>query len=145
MAASTTAIGRARIYDAKWGVQGDEATGTGGWWDSDDPECGGKMLGVVEAPKVIYGDTDSVFIKWSRKRLIDGREVTLTGNKALQYAIDCGKAAGTWVTKHCLHKPQDLEYEKTFYPFILVSKKRYVADKYEFDIDSCKRNSMGSY
>lgn len=143
LAASTTAIGRARIYDAKWGVQGDEATGTGGWWDSDDPECGGKMLGVVEAPKVIYGDTDSVFIKWSRKRLIDGREVTLTGNKALQYAIDCGKAAGTWVTKHCLHKPQDLEYEKTFYPFILVSKKRYVADKYEFDIDSCKRNSMG--
>ena len=96
LAASTTAIGRARIYDAKWGVQGDEATGTGGWWDSDDPECGGKMLGVVEAPKVIYGDTDSVFIKWSRKRLIDGREVTLTGNKALQYAIDCGKAAGTW-------------------------------------------------
>ena len=53
------------------------------------------------------------------------------------------KSGRNLVTKHCLHKPQDLEYEKTFYPFILVSKKRYVADKYEFDIDSCKRNSMG--
>ena len=143
LAASTTAIGRARIYDAKWGVQGDKATGTGGWWDSDDPEFGGIQLGVVEAPKVIYGDTDSVFIKWSRKRMVDGTVVTLTGNKALEYAIECGKAAGKWVTKHCLHAPQDLEYEKTFYPFILVSKKRYVADKYEFNAESCKRNSMG--
>ena len=143
LAASTTAIGRARIYDAKWGVQGDEATGTGGWWDDDDPKFGGKQLGVVEAPKVIYGDTDSVFIKWSRKRLIDGTVVTLTGKKALEYAIECGEAAGKWVTKHKLHKPQDLEYEKTFYPFILVSKKRYVADKYEFNAESCKRNSMG--
>ena len=80
----------------------------------------------MEAPKVIYGDTDSVFIKWSRKRLIDGREVTLTGNKALQYAIDCGKAAGTWVTKHCLHKPQDLEYEKTFLSFHLSIQKEHM-------------------
>ena len=42
-----------------------------------------------------------------------------------------------------IKKPQDLEYEKTFYPFILISKKRYVADKYEFDVNECKRNSMG--
>jgi len=42
-----------------------------------------------------------------------------------------------------IYKPQDLEYEKTFYPFILISKKRYVADKYEFDINYCSRNSMG--
>ena len=25
----------------------------------------------------------------------------------------------------------------------MISKKRYVADKYEFDTKSCKRNSMG--
>jgi len=75
------------------------------------------------------------------------------GKDALQYAIDCGIAAGKWVTQFRLNKtfevddqvkkPQDLEYEKTFYPFILISKKRYVADKYEFTTEDCKRNSMG--
>ena len=145
LAASTTAIGRQRIYDAKWGVQGDEGTHENGWWNDDDPECGGKMLGVVKPPVVIYGDTDSVFIKWSRYREVDGEIKELKGQEALDYAYECGVAAGKWVTKHKLHKPQDLEYEKTFYPFILVSKKRYVADKYEFDMSpgSCKRNSMG--
>ena len=39
--------------------------------------------------------------------------------------------------------PQVLEYEKTFYPFILISKKRYIGDKYEFSISDCKRTSMG--
>lgn len=156
LAACTTAIGRQRIYDAKWGVQGSEETGTGGWWDSDDPRIGGKALGVVKPPKVIYGDTDSVFIKWSReKRMDDGTIKTLEGMEALEQSIEWGKAAGEWVTKYRLNptfeedeergikKPQDLEYEKTFYPFILISKKRYVADKYEFDTKSCKRNSMG--
>ena len=169
IAASTTAIGRERIYDAKAGVEGYEELDENGnvklddngkritkdgWWDSTLAN-GGVDLGVVEAPTVIYGDTDSVFIKWSRKRLIDGEIKTLVGIPALQYAIDCGIAAGKWVTEHRLNKtfikddaqgikkPQDLEYEKTFYPFILVSKKRYVADKYEFSVDSCKRNSMG--
>ena len=64
-----------------------------------------------------------------------------------KFCIECGKDAGEWVTKNKLNmtfeedsnikKPQDLEYEKTFYPFILISKKRYVADKYEFDINEC--------
>ena len=41
-------------------------------------------------------------------------------------------------------KPQDLEYEKTFYPFILISKKRYTGDKYELKADKLKeRTSMG--
>ena len=95
-------------------------------------------------PKVIYGDTDSVFIKWSRERWINGEVKELKGQAALDYAYECGVAAGKWVTKHKLHKPQDLEYEKTFYPFILVSKKRYVADKYEFDMSpgSCKRETL---
>ena len=43
-----------------------------------------------------------------------------------------------------LCNPQDLEYEKTFWPFILISKKRYTGDKYEFSFeDGCKRTSMG--
>ena len=43
-----------------------------------------------------------------------------------------------------LYKPQDLEYEKTFFPFILISKKRYTGDKYEPPQDKLKeRTSMG--
>jgi len=40
-------------------------------------------------------------------------------------------------------QPQVLEYEKTFWPFILISKKRYTGDKYEFDPINAKRTSMG--
>ena len=164
LAACTTSIGRQRIYDAKNGVELR-------WWkeslmaqksfgeqyiDDKGKQC--KGLGIVEAPKVIYGDTDSVFIKWSRKiREIDGTERILSGREALRFCIKCGEDAGKWITANMLNEtfkvdkdkgifePQDLEYEKTFYPFILISKKRYVADKYEFDYSpgSCKRNSMG--
>ena len=39
--------------------------------------------------------------------------------------------------------PHNLEYEKTFWPFILFSKKRYVGNKYEFDPNYYKQTSMG--
>jgi DNA polymerase elongation subunit (family B) len=39
--------------------------------------------------------------------------------------------------------PHKLEYEKTFWPFILISKKRYAGDKYEFDPYYAKQTSMG--
>ena len=140
LAACTTSIGRSRIYDAKDGVELR-------WWK----ESKWAISNGCRAPQVIYGDTDSVFIKWQRFK--NGQ--LLEGKEALQFCIECGKDAGEWVTKNMLnptfvedpdkgiYKPQDLEYEKTFYPFILISKKRYVADKYEFDINYCSRNSMG--
>ena len=40
-------------------------------------------------------------------------------------------------------QPQVLEYEKTFWPFILISKKRYAGDKYEFEPNGAKRTAMG--
>ena len=45
--------------------------------------------------------------------------------------------------KSKLENPQDLEYEKTFYPFCILSKKRYVGNKYEFDVNKFSQNSMG--
>ena len=42
-----------------------------------------------------------------------------------------------------LKGPHDLEYEKTFMPFCLLSKKRYVGMLYEEDIHKCYRKSMG--
>jgi len=42
-----------------------------------------------------------------------------------------------------LKAPHDLEYEKTFMPFCLLSKKRYVGMLYEEDPNKCFRKSMG--
>ena len=46
-------------------------------------------------------------------------------------------------TTKYLKAPHDLEYEKTFMPFVLLSKKRYVGMLYEEDPDKCKRKAMG--
>ena len=126
IAACTTSIGRQRItVDAQLGVKE---------W--------AKQMGYEE-PDIIYGDTDSVFIKFSRKNL---EGIELKGNELLKHAIQCGIDAGKFVDK-TLDAPQNLEYEKTFMPFILMSKKRYIGDKYEWisDVNSknCKRTSMG--
>ena len=124
IAACTTAIGRQRIDDASIGVKR---------WAKDEG---------YDEPEIVYGDTDSVFVKFSRKDKDTGK--ILTGKEALRYCIDCGVKAGEWVTKNMLYNPQDLEYEKTFYPFILISKKRYTGDKYELDHTKPKeRTSMG--
>jgi len=139
LAACTTSVGRSRIDDASNGVTE---------W---------ALKKGYEEPDVIYGDTDSVFVKFSRIK--DGK--TLVGKDALKHCIQCGQEAGEYITKGILkvdnedgtqdeeqHEPllchpQDLEYEKTFWPFILISKKRYTGDKYEIDPDDCKRTSMG--
>ena len=124
IAACTTAIGRERIDDASIGVKN---------WAKEE--------GYYE-PEIVYGDTDSVFVKFSRKHKDTGE--ILEGKEALKYCIDCGVKSGEWVTKNMLKKPQDLEYEKTFYPFILISKKRYTGDKFELSADKLKeRTSMG--
>jgi DNA polymerase elongation subunit (family B) len=124
IAACTTSIGRQRIDDADNGVK-EWAKETGHY-----------------PPEVIYGDTDSVFVKFSRKHKDTGE--LLEGKDALRYCIDCGVESGEWITKHKLNNPQDLEYEKTFYPFILISKKRYTGDKYELDhLKPKERTSMG--
>ena len=139
LAACTTSIGRSRIDDADRGVKE---------W---------AMKKGYEEPDVIYGDTDSVFVKFGRMK--DGK--LLVGKDALKHCIQCGQEAGEYITKGILqledvdgsiktvqHEkildfPQDLEYEKTFWPFILISKKRYTGDKYEFNTTDCKRDAMG--
>jgi DNA polymerase elongation subunit (family B) len=78
--------------------------------------------------KVIYGDTDSIFIKFPTKDLAT--------------AINLGKKAAERITSLC-RKPYKIEYEKTFYPFILFCRKRYMGLKYEDDPTKCKRASMG--
>lgn len=89
--------------------------------------------------KVVYGDTDSVFVKYDC-RYPDGSK--MTGRDALKRSIELGCKSETGI-QQLLKAPQRLEYEKTFWPFILFTKKRYVGDKYEFDPNKPKRTSMG--
>ena len=96
----------------------------------------GKMKSNAE---YIYGDTDSVFFTFNFTTL-DGEKVR--GKKALEMTIDLAQEAGELASKF-LKAPHDLEYEKTFMPFCLLSKKRYVGMLYELDAEKCKRKSMG--
>jgi DNA polymerase elongation subunit (family B) len=83
---------------------------------------------------IIYGDTDSIFcifpneVKKGKDRIIPSINMGIEASKKI---------------KPLLKKPHDLEYEKTFWPFILLSKKRYVGNLYEFDDVNYKQKSMG--
>jgi DNA polymerase elongation subunit (family B) len=95
--------------------------------------------GPVDATaEYIYGDTDSVFFKFTIYK--DG--VLLKGKDALGITIELAKEAGKLATQF-LKLPHELEYEKTFWPFVLLSKKRYVGMLYENDTVNCSRKSMG--
>jgi DNA polymerase elongation subunit (family B) len=83
--------------------------------------------------EVVYGDTDSLFVKFNPKS--EGRD-------ALVETIHLTEEAGKLATRR-LKAPHDFEYDKTFYPFIIFSKKRYVGNKYEEDPDHFSQTSMG--
>ena len=89
--------------------------------------------------EVIYGDTDSIFCKFT---LNDCNGNPIYGKQALQSAIEIGKIVEKDIAK-IMPYPQKLNYEKTLYPFIILSKKRYVGNLYEFDVDKFKQKSMG--
>ena len=80
--------------------------------------------------EVIYGDTDSIFIKFP--------------TKDLAASIDLGIKAGKRITEQC-RRPYKIAYEKTLFPFILFCRKRYVGMKYEEDPSpkKAKRMMMG--
>ena len=107
VAACTTAAGRKALYYAK------------------------KVVETQFGAEVVYGDTDSIFVKFPTKDLAE--------------SIRLGLAAGKAITEQMDRKPYKIAYEKTFYPFILFCRKRYVGMKYEEDPNPAKskRMSMG--
>ena len=129
VAASTTATGRTLLTYARRIIE----------------ECYGDIIVDTKYGKMrsraeyIYGDTDSVFFTFNFETL-DGEKVV--GKKALEMTIDLAQEAGALATDS-LKKPHDLEYEKTFMPFCLLSKKRYIGMLYETDPDRGERKSMG--
>jgi DNA polymerase elongation subunit (family B) len=98
--------------------------------------AGRKALGLAKrivetefGAEVIYGDTDSIFIRFPTRDLAE--------------SIRLGIAAGKRITSQC-RKPYKIAYEKTFFPFILFCRKRYVGLMYEEDPNiKPKRKSMG--
>jgi DNA polymerase elongation subunit (family B) len=92
-----------------------------------------------EGAEIVYGDTDSLFIKFTAK---DATGNIIKGKPAIPLIRELGIKNSTEISK-ILKPPHDLEWEKIFYPFILLSKKRYVANKYEYDDHKFKQASMG--
>ena len=91
-------------------------------------------------PIVVYGDTDSIFINFDMKDKLTNEDVYK--HHTLIYNIELGKIASRFL-KTLLPYPQNMEYEKTFYPFALMAKKKYIGNKYEDDPVSFKQTSMG--
>ena len=54
--------------------------------------------------------------------------------RSLKKSIEMGVEVEEYIQQF-LKPPLKLEYEKTFWPFILFSKKRYIGNKYEFKTD----------
>jgi DNA polymerase elongation subunit (family B) len=130
-AASTTAIGRKLLTYGKRVIEEAYA----------NQLLPTKNHGIVRTnAEYVYGDTDSVFFKFNLTDPDTGAKIV--GPKALEITIELAKQAGKLASMF-LKKPHDLEYEKTFMPFCLLSKKRYVGMMYEDDHLHCKRKSMG--
>ena len=72
--------------------------------------------------RVVYGDTDSLFVVFDSAKGENRLETSIANGQAVSRAI-----------KPILKAPHNLEYEKTLYPLILLSKKRYVGLQYGDD------------
>ena len=124
LAASVTAYGRKQIMFSKEAIEKFYGPSAG------DPRCDAK---------IVYGDTDSIFVSFNPKNSKGG---LLTGREAIVATQELTEEVGKFITA-TLKAPHDFEYDKTFSPFIIFSKKRYVGNKYEESPDDFKETSMG--
>lgn len=76
---------------------------------------------------VIYGDTDSVMVNFKVK--------------SLEKSMELGREAADLITTKFI-KPIKLEFEKVYYPYLLINKKRYAGLYYtkpdKYDKMDCK-------
>lgn len=95
ISSSVTGFGREMIEDTKNCVEEMYSIKNGYTWDSE----------------VVYGDTDSVMIKF--------------GCDDVKTSMELGEEAAVAVTEKLFVKPIRLEFEKIYYPYLLMNKKRY--------------------
>lgn len=99
-------------------------------------------LSKFTGAKLTYGDTDSIFVNFTDeiRRRNPNRE--FTEKELLIESIQIGQEAAANINSH-MKAPQNIEYEKTFWPFCIFSKKRYFGNKYEHNPEKYKQTSMG--
>ncbi|PVG03060.1 putative DNA polymerase delta catalytic subunit [Serendipita vermifera] len=95
ISSSVTAYGRQMIEKTKTVVESHFSIANGRKWDA----------------RVIYGDTDSVMVEF--------------GCDDLPTAMELGREAAAFVTETEFVRPINLEFEKVYFPYLLISKKRY--------------------
>jgi len=106
IASSTTSYGRQMIEKTKAEVESKYTISNGYSHDA----------------QVIYGDTDSVMVKF--------------GEKELKKTMELGREAAEFVSSKFI-TPIKLEFEKVYFPYLLINKKRYAGlywtnpDKYD--------------
>ena len=89
----------------------------------------------------IFNNENSILNKECIIDIYEGGE-ELIDKKNLEYTIELGKISGELI-KSKLPFPHDCEYEKTYWPFGALTKKKYFGIKYEFDINISKLDFMG--
>jgi DNA polymerase delta subunit 1 len=126
ISSSVTAFGRDMIFYTKREIEGRD-------WD-----------GLGKA-RVVYGDTDSVMIQFHIPvdRGMDTPDPAQGGDiGCIARAIKLGKEAAEIVNMGFI-PPIRLEFEKVFWPYLLMSKKRYVGMHYENPKSPDKMNAKG--
>ncbi len=125
LAASVTAYGRKQILFAKEAIEKFYGPGSG------RKDC---------CAKVMYGDTDSLFVEFNPKD--ENGKPLPQGREARQATIDITDEAGAFITK-ALAAPHDFEFDKAFDPMLMFSKKRYAGNMYENNADDYVHKYMG--
>ena len=92
--------------------------------------------------QMIVKNTDSIFVNFVDYIKGQNPEREFTEVELLEESIKVGEEAAKNVNRD-VKKPQNIEYEKTFWPFTIFSKKRYFGNKYTKSIKKYKQTSMG--
>jgi DNA polymerase delta subunit 1 len=125
LAASVTAYGRKQILFAKAAI--DQFYG---------PEAKRKDC----CARVMYGDTDSLFVEFNPRNPETGERIL--GRDGRVRTIELTDEAGHFITK-TLAAPHDFEFDKAFDPLLMFSKKRYAGNMYEENADDYVHKYMG--
>lgn len=96
---------------------------------------------TIAAAQVIYGDTDSVMIRFGSTERDAPEGHGDAQSWMIQHAMDAAIDAANHVNETFI-RPIKLEFEKVYYPYLLMNKKRYAAllwtNPSKFDKMDCK-------
>lgn len=91
--------------------------------------------------RIVVHNTDSIFCVFPHNGSTPFA-IKERGRAAIMPSIKLAMQASE-AFKSNIKFPHNLQYEKTFWPFVLLSKKRYVGNMYETDDVHYKQKSMG--